>query len=158
MHKQSHAGFTLIEVMIAVAIVGILSAITIPAYQNYLIRAQVSEGLSMAGSWKAAIVEYYASNGSWPSQADLPDNSQSGGMYASNFSVNTGVIQIVYGGPQANPAINGAILTLVPYTNDNNDIIWRCGLAAAPAGTIAAGATPGGTTLAPQQLPSSCNT
>ncbi len=158
MSQRSQMGFTLIELMIVVAIIGILSALAVPAYQNYTIRAQVTEGLTLAEGWKAAILEYYAYNGAWPSQSDLTGTSQSVGKYETNITVNSGVIQITYGGTQANQAINGAVLTLVPYTNDNDDVLWQCGLAAPPAGTIASGATPGGTTLAAQQLPTACNT
>ena len=157
MLTTSQKGFTLIELMIVVAILGILSAIAIPAYQNYSIRAQVTEGLSLSGGWKTAITEFYATNGAWPSQSDLSGTVQAGGNYASNVTVNTGVIQITYGG-SAHLAIAGATLTLVPYTNDNGDILWQCGWAAPPAAsTLASGAIAGGTTLAPQYLPSSCN-
>jgi hypothetical protein len=61
-----------------------------------------------------------------------------------------------YAGPQVNQAINGATLTLVPYTNDNGDVLWQCGLAAAPSDSPASGAPLGGTSLLPQYLPSSC--
>jgi type IV pilus assembly protein PilA len=157
MTKHTQTGFTLIELMIVIAIVGILSAVAIPAYQNYTIRGQVSEGLTLAGGWKAAVLEYYANNGAWPSQTDLSGTTQSVGKYASNITVNSGVIQITYGGNQVNQSINGAVLTLVPYTNDNDDVLWQCGLAAPPAGTIAVGALAGGTTLTPPQLPTACN-
>ncbi len=64
--KTLQKGFTLIELMIVIAIIGILAAIAIPAYQDYTIRAQVTEGLNLAGALKAGIAEFYAQNGSWP--------------------------------------------------------------------------------------------
>lgn len=156
MSKQSQTGFTLVEVMVVVGILGILAAIGVPAYQNYVVRAQVSEGIVLAGGWKTAVLDYYANNGTWPAQADLTGSASSVGKYISGISVDSGVIQITYGGPQAHPAIQGAVLTLVPYTNANNDVVWQCGLAPKPAGNIAVGAAPGGTTLAAAQLPAQC--
>jgi type IV pilus assembly protein PilA len=155
---QSQRGFTLIELMIVIAIIGVLAAIAVPAYQNYTIRAQVSEGLTLADGWKTGIAEYYAANGTWPSQTDMTGTTQSVGKYTANITVTTGTILITYGG-QANSSINNSVLTLVPYTNANDDVLWQCGLAAPPAfATVAPGAPTGQTTLAPQQLPTACNT
>jgi type IV pilus assembly protein PilA len=156
MSIRSERGFTLIEMMIVVAIIGILSAIGVPAYLSYTARGQVMEGLNLADGWKAAIVEYYTEYGSWPSQTDLPGTTPSVGVYASNVTVSTGVIQITYAGAQVNQAIYNQTLTLVPYTNDNGDVLWQCGLAAPPSGSPASGAPLGGTSLPPQYLPSSC--
>ena len=95
MKRTLQAGFTLIELMIVVAIIGILSVIAIPAYQNYTIRAQVTEGLNLAAGWKTALVEYYAENGAWPSQADLTGTAPSVGNYESSITVTTAVNQII---------------------------------------------------------------
>src|ERR1700732_5524011 len=102
--KTSH-GFTLIELMIVVAIIGILAAIAIPAYQNYTIRAQITEGLTLADGWKTAISEYYANTGNWPVIANLTGTCVSIGKYESGVTVTTGgVVQITYGG-QANAKV-----------------------------------------------------
>ncbi len=107
MLKQVQKGFTLIELMIVIAIIGILAAIAIPAYQNYTIRAQVTEGLTLADGWKTAISEYYANTGNWPTQANLTGTQVSVGKYESGVTVTTGgTIVITYGG-QANAKING---------------------------------------------------
>jgi type IV pilus assembly protein PilA len=156
MLKQVQKGFTLIELMIVIAIIGILAAIAIPAYQNYTIRAQVTEGLTLADGWKTAIAEYYANTGNWPAQGNLTGTCVSQGKYESGVTVNaSGVIQITYGG-QANSKINGSILALVPFTNTNNDVLWQCGCATAPsAGTSSGGANT--SNVPAQYLPTSCH-
>jgi type IV pilus assembly protein PilA len=159
--KHQYQGFTLIELMIVVAIIGILAAIAIPAYQNYTIRAQVTEGLTLADGWKTAIAEYYANMGTWPAQGNLTGTNVSVGKYESGVTVLTGgQVQITYGGTQVNQTITGKTLLLTPYTDTNNDVLWRCGMATAPSGTLASGATAPTTTsssLAAQYLPSSCH-
>jgi type IV pilus assembly protein PilA len=157
MLKQVQKGFTLIELMIVIAIIGILAAIAIPAYQNYTIRAQVTEGLTLADGWKTSISEYYANTGTWPVVANLTGTVASIGKYESSVTVVTGgTILITYGGTQVNQKINNMTLSLVPYTNANNDVLWQCGTALAPSGTVASGATVQ-TTVLPQYLPTSCH-
>ncbi len=154
MLKQVQKGFTLIELMIVIAIIGILAAIAIPAYQNYTIRAQVTEGLTLADGWKTAIAEYYANTGNWPLQTNLTGTNVSVGKYESQVTVTTGgTILITYGG-QANAKVSGQTLSLVPYTNLNNDVLWQCGTSLAPSGTTTGAVA---TTVLPQYLPTSCH-
>ena len=158
MLKQVQKGFTLIELMIVIAIIGILAAIAIPAYQNYTIRAQVTEGLTLADGWKTAIAEYYANTGCWPAVANLTGTTNSIGKYESSVTVTgQGNIQITYGGA-ANAKLSSLVLGLVPYTNANSDVLWRCGTAAAPASGNATAATISvTTTVSAQYLPTSCH-
>jgi type IV pilus assembly protein PilA len=158
MLKQVQKGFTLIELMIVIAIIGILAAIAIPAYQNYTIRAQVTEGLTLGDGWKTAIAEYYANTGNMPAAiANLAGTSQSVGKYESSIVVSTGTIVIMYGNA-ANTKISGSTLSLIPWVNANSDVLWQCGNATIPA---AASATlvgnAGSSTVPAQYLPTSCH-
>jgi type IV pilus assembly protein PilA len=168
--KLVQKGFTLIELMIVVAIIGILAAIAIPAYQDYTIRSQVSEGLTLAGAAKAAVAESFSQTGVAPLNRQLAGMSDNGndtqGKYVTSVDVASGTITITYGN-EANTKIAAAAtnsLTLTPYESTDASVIWRCGNAITPAGAAGLlGANSGGTsatytaaTVLPKYLPKAC--
>lgn len=125
--QQGQQGFTLIELMIVVAIIGILSAIAIPAYQDYTKRAHISEGLSLASGPKAAVSEYYATQGTWPknnASAGLDSATQLGGNAVKSVAVGSGgVITVTF---NSKVASGDPVLKLTP-TASGGSIKWRCG-------------------------------
>lgn len=164
-------GFTLIELMIVVAIIGILAAVAIPAYQDYTVRAQVTEGINMTGGLKTAVNDFYSSKGTWPAsnveavcgQTPAPANCTVGinatdnkGNYVQSIAVAAGgTLNITYGN-KANSDITGKILSMRPATDNAKNITWICGNAAVPTGvTVATGAT-SVTDIETRFLPSSC--
>ncbi len=159
-------GFTLIELMIVVAIIGILAAIAIPAYQNYTVRAQVTEGINMLAHAKTRVQESYLNRGQPPADratAGLSANAtDTSGKYVQSVDVNNGVLIVTFGF-EANAAINGLTITMTPYESPDLSVVWRCGAAPAPGGSQLMGTSGGGNmtayiapTLPLQYLPSSC--
>lgn len=162
-NKQS--GFTLIELMIVVAIIGILASLAITAYQTYTVRAQVSEGINMAAGAKAPVIDAFNMNGSPP--ADRVEAGMSvaatdtSGKYVSQVNIVDGRVDVTFGN-DVHADIFGDTVSFTPYATVSGGFVWRCGNAPVPA----AGAvllTGGGVTAAHQAatvdnryLPSSC--
>ncbi|MEM8984823.1 MAG: pilin [Pseudomonadota bacterium] len=134
--SKNEAGFTLIELMIVVAIIGILAAIAIPAYEAYTVRAQVTEGISMAAQAKVPVVDAFLNDGEAPPNRLAAGMSalatDTSGKYVQSVNIANGRIDITFGN-EANLIINGAVLSLTPYSANQSAVIWRCGNSAAPA-------------------------
>ena len=130
MKAQVQKGFTLIELMIVVAIIGILAAMALPAYQDYTKRSHVSEGLSLAGSLKQAVAEYRADKGEWPRS-----NSVAGAAMTASITGNAvKSVGITAGGGTTAPTVtvtfntkveNGGTLLMTP-TNSAGGMKWNC--------------------------------
>src|SRR5574337_1355421 len=143
--KSMQKGFTLIELMIVVAIIAILAAIAIPAYQDYLIRSQVTEGATLMDGAKISGTEYYANRGKWPpvnSSAGLPAAASIAGKYvvSVDWATNANMITATFGN-EANSHIAGDVLVLSPFSNGGGSFGWSC---------------KNGTTVPQKYLPSSC--
>ena len=142
--RQEQQGFTLIELMIVVAIIGILAAIAIPAYQDYTIRAQVSEGLNLAATAKNAVSTFHTDRGTFPSdntEAGIAQPGEIVGSYVDQVEITNGNIEIQFGN-EAHEMIDGRHLQLIPSTLNPGSVTWNCQ-------TV-------GTEIADKHLPSAC--
>ncbi|EMT3802843.1 pilin, partial [Neisseria gonorrhoeae] len=122
-------GFTLIELMIVIAIVGILAAVALPAYQDYTARAQVSEAILLAEGQKSAVTEYYLNNGEWPennTSAGVANPTEIKGKYVQSVTVTNGVVTAQMKPSGVNNEIKDKKLSLWAKRQDGS-VKWFCG-------------------------------
>ncbi|HEZ6238138.1 TPA: pilin [Neisseria meningitidis] len=154
-------GFTLIELMIVIAIVGILAAVALPAYQDYTARAQVSEAILLAEGQKSAVTEYYLNHGEWPknntSAGVASASTDIKGKYVKSVEVKNGVVTATMASSNVNNEIKGKKLSLWAKRQDGS-VKWFCGQPVQRAGTgtdaVAANGTDG--KIDTKHLPSTC--
>ena len=129
----------MIELMIVVAIIGILAAMAMSAYQTYIVRTQVAEGVNMAGSAKTPITDAFNMTGEPPADrvaaGMTPAASDTQGKFVSQVTVVNGRLDITFG-KDAHQDIFGRTLSVTPYLSGTGSVMWRCGTATVPVGVV----------------------
>ncbi|HQA27540.1 MAG TPA: pilin [Candidatus Competibacteraceae bacterium] len=158
--KKFQQGFTLIELMIVVAIIGILAAIAIPAYQDYTIRSQVTEGLNLAAEAKTAISEFNSDRGRLPANntsAGVSVATSITGNYVTSVAISgSGLITITYGNKANAANLAGKTIGLAPVRNAAGGLVWFCGHAPSAGSVTAPAGASTATTAADKYMPASC--
>jgi type IV pilus assembly protein PilA len=161
--QVAQKGFSLVELTIVVAISGILAAIALPAYQNYTVRAQITEGLSLAGAVQTDVAAYFNGHRSWPTRLlgatpGLGYTSKPRSRYVWSIDVSYGTVIIKYGNEVNKTITVWNELDLRPRLSPNGEVVWVCGTAPTAASVTDPDvpSTTDNTSIPPQYLPSSC--
>jgi type IV pilus assembly protein PilA len=168
MKRMIQKGFTLIELMIVVAIIGILAAVALPAYQDYTIRAQVSESMALASGLKTAVSDYFSASGAFPADnvaalcgdsgtaatcaGSLPTDNK--GNYVSQIAVLAGALNVTMGN-KANAAIQNQVLSIRPALDTASNVSWLCGYSPIPDASVTAYGVQA-STINRKYVPNSC--
>jgi type IV pilus assembly protein PilA len=134
---RQNDGFTLIELIIVVAIIGILASLAVSAYQTYTIRAQIAEAINMGAGAKSPVVDAYIQDGAPPTDRAAAGMSaiatDSRGLYVSQIEVNDGRVDVMMGN-RAHADVFGDVVSFTPYLTPSGGVVWRCGAASQPGG------------------------
>lgn len=161
MRIRQSDGFTLIELMIVVAIIGILASLAVSAYQTYTVRAQVAEAINMGAGAKSPVIDAYSSDGTAPADrlaAGMSvDPTDSSGRYVSAVNIDNGRVDVTMGN-RVHAEIFGETISFTPYLTTSGGIVWRCGAAAQPGNNtvLMPGTAWQATTIPPRYLPAAC--
>ncbi|KFJ10218.1 fimbrial protein [Delftia acidovorans] len=127
MKRSIQQGFTLIELMIVVAIIGILAAVALPAYQDYTVRSKVSEGLTLAASAKTAVSEHRLSQGTWPATSAAAGYTSPNTKYVSGITIQDGLITITYKtGSSGSGVASGNDKLVLSALSVVGAVDWKC--------------------------------
>ena len=159
--KHPQNGFTLIELMIVVAIIGILASLAVSAYQTYTIRAQIAEAIYMGAGAKSPVIDAYSQDGVAPANrvaagmSAAPTDTR--GLYVSQVEIVNGRVDVMMGN-RAHADVFGDIVSFTPYVASSGVVMWVCAAASPPGGgaTLMPGAAYRPSTILPRYLPSTC--